>query len=91
VGFTSLIKLELFLQDNVEKICVVYKHFLSEFPLCHGYWRKYAAHMTQLSTMDKVVEVFEQAVSAATYSVGMWVDYCSFGMSSFEDASDIRR
>ncbi|KEH20704.1 Pre-mRNA-processing factor 39, putative [Medicago truncatula] len=77
--------------DNVEKICVVYKHFLSEFPLCHGYWRKYAAHMTQLSTMDKVVEVFEQAVSAATYSVGMWVDYCSFGMSSFEDASDIRR
>ncbi|WJX53305.1 hypothetical protein P8452_39313 [Trifolium repens] len=77
--------------DNVEKICLLYNHFLAEFPLCHGYWRKYAAHMTRLCTMEKVVEVFEQAVSAAMYSVGMWVDYCSFGMSAFEDASDIRR
>ncbi|GAU18773.1 hypothetical protein TSUD_80620 [Trifolium subterraneum] len=51
----------------------------------------YAAHMARSCTMEKVVEVFEQAVSAATYSVGMWVDYCSFGMSAFEDASDIRR
>ncbi|CAL5214251.1 unnamed protein product [Lathyrus oleraceus] len=77
--------------DNVEKICLVYDHFLSEFPLCHGYWKKYAAHMSRLCTMDKVVEVFERAVSAATYSVGLWVDYCSFGMSAFEDASDIQR
>lgn len=80
-----------FLQDNVEKICLVYDHFLSEFPLCHGYWKKYAAHMSRLCTMDKVVEVFERAVLAATYSVGLWVDYCSFGMSAFEDASDIQR
>ncbi|KAL2343223.1 hypothetical protein Fmac_004508 [Flemingia macrophylla] len=77
--------------DDEEKICLVYDHFLSEFPLCHGYWRKYAARMTCLCTTDKVVEVFEKAVLAATYSVGMWVDYCSFGMSAFEDPSDIRR
>ncbi|KAL5053685.1 hypothetical protein RYX36_034367 [Vicia faba] len=77
--------------DNVDKICLVYDQFLSEFPLCHGYWKKYAAHMSRLCTMDKVVQVFEQAVSAATYSVGLWVDYCSFGMSAFEDASDIQR
>ncbi|WJX47347.1 hypothetical protein P8452_34048 [Trifolium repens] len=90
--WVSLIsEIEKIYPDNVEKICLVYNHFLSEFPLCHGYWRKYAAHMIRLCTMEKVVEVFEQAVSAATYSVGMWVDYCSFGMSSFEDASDIRR
>ncbi|XP_057419646.1 pre-mRNA-processing factor 39-2 isoform X2 [Lotus japonicus] len=77
--------------DNVEKICLVYDHFLSKFPLCYGYWRKYAAHMARLCPADKVVEVFEQAVLAATYSVGMWVDYCSFGMLAFEEPSDIRR
>ncbi|KAJ1426198.1 Tetratricopeptide-like helical domain superfamily [Sesbania bispinosa] len=90
--WTSLISdIEKIYADDMEKICLVYDHFLSKFPLCHGYWRKYAAHMTHLCTMDKVVEVFEQAVLAATYSVGMWVDYCSFAMSAFEDPSDIRR
>ncbi|RDX60122.1 prp39, partial [Mucuna pruriens] len=84
-------EIEKLYPDDVEKICLVYNHFLSKFPLCHGYWRKYAAHMTCLCTTDKVVEVFEKAVLAATYSVGMWVDYCSFGMSAFEDPSDIRR
>jgi len=47
--------------------------------------------MTCISTTDKVVEVFEKAVSAATFSVSVWFDYCSFGMSAFEDQSDIRR
>ncbi|KAG5015476.1 hypothetical protein JHK85_021612 [Glycine max] len=84
-------EIEKLYPDDAEKICLVYNHFLSKFPLCHGYWRKYAAHMTCLCTTDKVVEVFEKAVLAATYSVGMWVDYCSFGMSAFEDPSDIRR
>lgn len=90
-AWMSIRYLSLFLQDDVEEICLVYDHFLSKFPLCYGYWGKYAAHMTRLCTTDKVVEVFEQAVLAATYSVGMWVDYCSFAMSSFEDPSDIRR
>ncbi|TKY60102.1 Pre-mRNA-processing factor 39 [Spatholobus suberectus] len=84
-------EIEKLYPDDVEKICLVYNDFLSKFPLCHGYWRKYAAHMTYLCTTDKVVEVFEKAVLAATYSVGMWADYCSFGMSAFEDPSDIRR
>ncbi|KAK7399727.1 hypothetical protein VNO78_10916 [Psophocarpus tetragonolobus] len=90
--WTSLIsEIEKLYPDDEEKMCLVYNHFLSKFPLCHGYWRKYAAHITSLCTTDKVVEVFEKAVLAATYSVGMWVDYCSFGMLAFDDPSDIRR
>ncbi|KAL9329484.1 hypothetical protein ACSQ67_004487 [Phaseolus vulgaris] len=84
-------EVEKLFPDDVEKICLVYNNFLSEFPLCHGYWRKYAAHMSCISTTDKVVEVFEKAVLAATFSVSVWFDYCSFGMSAFEDPSDIRR
>ncbi|KAK7359154.1 hypothetical protein VNO77_01101 [Canavalia gladiata] len=84
-------EIEKLYPDDMEKICLVYDHFLSKFPLCYGYWRKYATHMTCLGTTDKVVEVFEKAVLAATYSVGTWVDYCSFGISAFEDPSDIQR
>ncbi|RYR16744.1 hypothetical protein Ahy_B03g061652 isoform B [Arachis hypogaea] len=90
--WTSLISdVEKIYPDDMEKICLTYENFLSNFPLCFGYWRKYAAHMARLSTADKVLEVFEKAVLAATYSVGMWVDYCSFSMSAFEDPSDVRR
>ncbi|XWS18595.1 hypothetical protein CRYUN_Cryun32bG0058000 [Craigia yunnanensis] len=47
--------------------------------------------MIRLCTIDKAVEVFERAVQSATYSVGVWVDYCGFAISVFENANDIRR
>ncbi|KAM1235269.1 hypothetical protein ACFX2J_004753 [Malus domestica] len=90
--WTSLIsEMENTYSDDIEKISSVYDSFLSEFPLCHGYWRRYADHKTRLCSVDKAVEVFELAVQAATYSVPLWVDYCNFSMSVFEDPSDIRR
>ncbi|XP_058196087.1 pre-mRNA-processing factor 39-2 isoform X3 [Rhododendron vialii] len=89
--WTSIIsKIEKIYPDDIEKICLVYDSFLSEFPLCHGYWRKFAAHRAHLCTIDKVVETFERAVRCATYCVGVWVEYCSFGMVAYEDPSDIR-
>ncbi|XP_043700368.1 uncharacterized protein LOC122651102, partial [Telopea speciosissima] len=77
--------------DDIGKISLVYESFLSQFPLCYGYWKKYANHKARLSTFDKVVEIYEQAVQSATYCVGLWVDYCSFGMLLFEDPLDIQR
>ncbi|KAF2282812.1 hypothetical protein GH714_043103 [Hevea brasiliensis] len=76
--------------DNIEKICLAYDSFLSKFPLCYGYWRKYINHKIRLCTVDKVVEAFERAVLSATYSVDMWIDYCNFGRMVFEDPSDVQ-
>ncbi|KAK9022796.1 hypothetical protein V6N11_003038 [Hibiscus sabdariffa] len=90
-GWTKLIlEVEDLFHDEIEKISLVYDSFLSEFPLCYGYWRKYADHMIRLCTIDKAVDVFERAVQSATYSVGVWVDYCGFAVSVFEDDNDIR-
>ncbi|OVA01421.1 RNA-processing protein [Macleaya cordata] len=76
---------------DIEKICLVYDSFLSLFPLCYGYWKKYANHMANLCTVDKVVEVYERALQLATYSVHLWVDYCTFSTLLFEDPMDVRR
>ncbi|KAL6197344.1 hypothetical protein ACLB2K_032953 [Fragaria x ananassa] len=90
--WTSLIsQIENSSPDDIEKLCSVYDSFLAEFPLCHGYWRTYADHKMRLCSIDKVVEVFERAVQAATYCVSLWLDYCVFSMSCFEDPADIRR
>ena len=81
----------IFFQNDIEVISLVYHSFLLEFPLCHGYWIKYAAHKTRLSTYEDVVEVYEQAIQAVPHSVDLWVSYCGFGMSVYEDPALIRR
>jgi pre-mRNA-processing factor 39 len=80
-----------FFQSDIEVISLVYRSFLLEFPLCHGYWIKYAAHKARLCTYEDVVEVYEQAVQAVPHSVDLWVSYCGFGMSVYEDPALIRR
>ncbi|KAL5731928.1 hypothetical protein ACHQM5_004605 [Ranunculus cassubicifolius] len=90
--WTSLIaEIEKTSPVNIENISLVYDSFLAEFPLCYGYWRKYAAHTARLGTLDKVVEVYERAVQSATYCVDLWVDYSSFGMLLFEDPVNVQR
>lgn len=91
-GWTGLIsEIGKTYPDDIETIGLLYDSFLSKFPLCYGYWRRYVAEVARLCPIDKVIEVFERAVESATYSVDMWVDYCSFGMLAFEDAYDVRR
>ncbi|KAL9275886.1 Pre-mRNA-processing factor 39-2-like protein [Drosera capensis] len=75
--------------DNIDKLSFTYEAFLSEYPLCYGYWRKYAKHKAHLCTLEEVVEVFERSVESAAYSVDVWVGYCTFGISCFEDPLDV--
>lgn len=47
--------------------------------------------MARLFNAEKAVEIFERAVESSPFSVGLWVDYCTFAVSLFEDPFDIRR
>ncbi|XP_034598592.1 uncharacterized protein [Setaria viridis] len=76
--------------DDIEVISLVYGSFLLEFPLCYGYWIKYAAHKARLCMNRDVVDVYEQAVQAVPHSVDLWVSYCGFGVCAYEEPADIR-
>ncbi|KAL2456203.1 Tetratricopeptide repeat (TPR)-like superfamily protein [Forsythia ovata] len=90
--WTSLIEeTERTSEANLLKIRKVYDAFLAEFPLCYGYWKKYADHEARLSSVDKVAEVYERAVQGVTYSVDMWLHYCVFAISTYGDPDTIRR
>ncbi|XP_020094599.1 pre-mRNA-processing factor 39-like [Ananas comosus] len=90
--WTSLIReVEKTSPNDIGVISMVYDAFLSEFPLCYGYWKKYAIHKARLCSHKEMVEVFERAVLVATYSVDLWVSYCSYAMLLYEDPADIRR
>ncbi|XP_078431138.1 pre-mRNA-processing factor 39-2-like isoform X2 [Wolffia australiana] len=92
-SWTSFIsEIEKTSSDDSSAISRAYESFLSEYPLCYDYWKKYASHKARLSSStDQVVEVFEKAVNVATYSVDLWADYCCLGMQLFEDIDDVRR
>lgn len=91
-AWTSLIEeTEKASQDNIYKIRKVYDAFLAEFPLCYGYWKKYADHEARFGAIDKVVEVYERAVQGVTYSVDIWLHYCVFAINTYGDPDTIRR
>ncbi|OMP03213.1 RNA-processing protein, HAT helix, partial [Corchorus olitorius] len=91
-AWTALIEeTEKVAENNIMKIRKVYDAFLAEFPLCYGYWKKYADHEARIGSMDKVVEVYERAVQGVTYSVDIWVLYCAFAIETYGDPETIRR
>ncbi|KAK9137986.1 hypothetical protein Sjap_008580 [Stephania japonica] len=79
------------LLGNILKIRKIYDAFLAEFPLCYGYWKKYADHEGRLSSVEKVVEVYERGVEGVTYSVDIWLHYCMFAISTYGDPDTVRR
>ncbi|KAG5586973.1 hypothetical protein H5410_047407 [Solanum commersonii] len=91
-AWTALIEeTEKMSEGNILKIRKAYDAFLAEFPLCYGYWKKFADHEARLGSGDKVVEVYERAVQGVTYSVDMWLHYCVFAISTYGDPDTIRR
>ncbi|XP_031281026.1 pre-mRNA-processing factor 39-like [Pistacia vera] len=91
-AWTALLEeTEKLAEDNILKIRRVYDAFLAEFPLCYGYWKKYADHEARVGSMDKVVEVYERAVQGVTYSVDIWLHYCIFAINTYGDPDTIRR
>ncbi|KAG8389153.1 hypothetical protein BUALT_Bualt02G0199500 [Buddleja alternifolia] len=91
-AWTALIEeTERMSEGNILKVRKVYDAFLAEFPLCYGYWKKYADHEARISSMDKVAEVYERAVQGVTYSVDMWLHYCVFAIGTYGDPDTIRR
>ncbi|KAI5071002.1 hypothetical protein GOP47_0013253 [Adiantum capillus-veneris] len=89
-AWTSLIQ-EVDKLEILERIHRVYDTFLAEFPLCYGYWKKYADHEIRGGTHESTIAVYERAVQAVTYSVDIWMHYCSYLISKQEDPDEVRR
>lgn len=65
---------------GLEKVQSVFDKFLSEFPLCFGYWNKYAE--TVKTHNGDVKAVYERGIVAVRHSVEMWQRYCTYAQES---------
>lgn len=56
----------------------VFDTFLSHYPNCYGYWKKYADLEQKLADNDSTIQVLEQSVAAIPLSVDLWLYYIKF-------------
>ncbi|KAI5741180.1 hypothetical protein M8J76_011212 [Diaphorina citri] len=65
-------------ESDVEAAEEAYSAFLSHYPYCYGYWRKYADYEKKKGTQDKCEEVFVQGLKAIPLSVDLWIHFLNY-------------
>ncbi|XP_045453200.1 pre-mRNA-processing factor 39 [Melitaea cinxia] len=62
-------------ESDVEAAREAYDAFLSHYPYCYGYWRKYADYEKRKGSKKKCLEVLERGLKAIPLSVDLWIHY----------------
>lgn len=62
----------VWLQGDIGRIRPVYDAFLAEYPLCYGYWKKYADAEAKYVSLQEASLVYDRGVAAVPYSVDLW-------------------
>ncbi|KAK9501193.1 hypothetical protein O3M35_002266 [Rhynocoris fuscipes] len=72
-------------ESDLEAAREAYDTFLSHYPYCYGYWRKYADYEKRKGEKSKCEEVFERGLKAIPLSVDLWLHYLNFCKSTLKD------
>ncbi|CAD5119021.1 DgyrCDS7672 [Dimorphilus gyrociliatus] len=62
-------------ENKVEEIKNGMDSFLTHYPYCYGYWKKYADLIKNHEGADEVEKIFEKGVKAIPLSVDLWIHY----------------
>ncbi|KAL0869121.1 hypothetical protein ABMA27_007420 [Loxostege sticticalis] len=78
-------------ESDVEAAREAYDAFLSHYPYCYGYWRKYADYEKRKGSKKKCLEVLERGLKGIPLSVDLWIHYLNHIKSTrAEDHAFIR-
>ncbi|KAF5288487.1 hypothetical protein FQA39_LY15416 [Lamprigera yunnana] len=78
-------------ENEMEAAREAYDAFLSHYPYCYGYWRKYADYEKRKGNKKKCEEVFERGLKAIPLSVDLWIHYLSYVRTSRADDEEFIR
>lgn len=78
-------------QDDLDRLKAVYEPFLASFPLCYGYWKKYADAEARNQNIATAMHIFERGTSATPYSMDLWCHYAAFKKLNGGSPEDVRR
>ncbi|KAI7866569.1 uncharacterized protein EV154DRAFT_432674 [Mucor mucedo] len=75
--------------EKITRLESVYDSFLSKFPLCFGYWKKYSDWELTVHGPENAEKIFERGVVAITNSIDLWNQYIDFKMTQTTSNDDI--
>ncbi|XP_021920001.1 pre-mRNA-processing factor 39 isoform X3 [Zootermopsis nevadensis] len=78
-------------ENDIEAAREAYDAFLSHYPYCYGYWRKYADYEKRKGNKEKCEEVFERGLKAIPLSVDLWIHFLNYSKATYpEDEEHLR-
>jgi hypothetical protein len=78
-------------QGDLKALREVYDDFLSSYPLCYGYWKKYAEIQLKHGSVEDAKSIYERGVAAISNSVELWLAYANFLQANGGSSEEIRR
>lgn len=60
------------------------------FPLCYGYWNKYAETEKALGNIDLAKAVYNRGLQLFPHSVDLWTNYCTLVAERSDNLTEIR-
>jgi hypothetical protein len=91
------------LQDDISQLRKAYEAFLAQYPLCYGYWKKYAeaerrhgssgsdGDAAAAAAMSAAAAVYKRGVAAVPHSAELWVAYATLLQGSDAPTDSVRR
>ena len=69
----------------------MYDAFLAEYPLCYGYWKKYADAEAKYVSLEEASNVYDRGVAAVPYSVDLWGHYAMHKQKAGAPVEEVER
>ncbi|KAI8875489.1 hypothetical protein K501DRAFT_289347 [Backusella circina FSU 941] len=75
--------------ENVTRLESVFDGFLEKFPLCFGYWRKYADWELAVHGDAGAEKIYERGIAAIFNSIDLWNQYLDFKLAHTQSNDEI--
>ncbi|CAJ0946927.1 unnamed protein product [Ranitomeya imitator] len=73
-------------ENHIFAIRRVFDMFLTRYPYCYGYWKKYADLEKRSNNVMEADEVYRRGIQAVTLSVDLWIHYLQFLKETLDPA-----
>ncbi|XP_029468338.1 uncharacterized protein LOC115097047 isoform X2 [Rhinatrema bivittatum] len=65
-------------ENDIYAVRRAFDAFLSHYPYCYGYWKKYADLERRFDCLQESGEVFERGLQATPLSLDLWIHFITF-------------
>lgn len=78
-------------EDSLERLRAAYTAFLDVYPLCFGFWKRYAEQEVRHGSIALADAVYEKALMLGHHCVELWSFYTAHAAAHWSVTEDVRK